>query len=191
MRTLWLDCQRPIDSKLLDPSSSDRIGGAALSINKRFAKPMREFSLKSWDTLLADQMEIIRNEVHAGRISGVFWLDGDAWGNITEPVYINDADGVQLQYPMPYDNVFAPSWKIYINGILNTGWTMHEQTGVLVFTTAPTGRITGTGKRKFRVVINENSEAILSESQIYSSRTDGVYSMNALVLMEVEGVNVA
>lgn len=190
MRTLYLDIERPMDTRLLDPSNSEKVGGPVLTINTSFTKPMREFTIRSWNTLLKDQMEIIRNEVHAGRISGVFWFDGEAYGDITEPIYIGDGNNSQTEFPMPFDNVFAPSWEIKVNNVLNTGWTMYEQSGVLVFTSAPTGRITGTGKRKFRVVMTPNSDSLLGESQLYSRSDDGVYTMQPITLTEVQAVNI-
>jgi len=191
MRTLFLDVKRPVESRLLDPSTAEDLGGAAKSINKKLYKPVREFSLEPWDQLLRTQMEIIRNEIHAGRITGVFWLDGDQYGDITEPIFIAEGNGVQTEFPLPFDNVFAPSWVIYVNGVVYTNWTMQEESGVLVCGTAPTGRITGKGKRKFRVIMQNSSESILSESQLYSNDPDGVYALqNPLVFLEVEATNI-
>jgi hypothetical protein len=191
MRTLFLDIKHPIESRLLDPSTSDDLGGAAKTIHKKLQKPIREFSLEPWDQLLRDQMEVIRNEVHAGRITGVFWLDGDQYGDITEPIFIADGNGVQTEFPMPFDNIFAPSWIIYEDGVAITNWTMKEESGILVCGTAPSGRLTGIGKRKFRVIFRDSSESILSETQLYSSDTDGVYALqNPITLLEVEATNI-
>lgn len=194
MRALFLDPIRPITSKLLDPSqSSDLGGGGAVSISKKLDRPIREFSVASWDTLLKTQMELIRNEIQAGRISGVFWLDGDQYGETTEPIFIAEGNGSQKQFVMPYPNVFAPSWKIWDGIDLITDWTMDEEPGVLVCTTAPSGRITGIGKRKYRVIMIDSSGSILSETQLYSRIDDsaGVYSMEPIILREANGVSVA
>ena len=194
MRGLFIDIDYSaggLESRLLDPATRSELGGGAFAINKRLFKPVREFSLKSWDKLFRDQMENIRNEIHSGRITGVFWLDGGQYGEIKEPIFIGEADGQRTEFPMPVDNCFAPSWKIYINGVLNTSWTMAEESGVLIFSTAPTGRVTGTGKRKFRVIIIDDSDSILAENQVYTNKTgDGVYSQTAIKLLEVEAVNV-
>lgn len=193
MRTLFLDVIRPIDSKLLDPSQSDDLGsGGAISRSPKYDRPIREFSLKSWDTILRDQMEIIRNEIQAGRITGIFWLDGDQYGEITEPIFIGEGNSSQTQFVMPFPNVFAPSWKIWDGRTLKTDWTMDEEPGVITFTSAPIGRLTGIGKRKFRVVIVDSSDSILSESQLYTNTDgEGVYSMQPIIFREANGVNIA
>jgi len=192
MRALFLDPIRPIGSKLLDPSQSSDLGGSgALSISKKLDRPIREFNIKSWDTLLKTQMEQIRNEIHAGRISGVFWLDGDQYGETEEPIFIAEGNSAQLQFVMPYPNLFAPSWKIWDGTTLVTTWTIDEEPGVITFQSAPTGRITGIGKRKFRVVMVDSSGSILSETQLYSHLEDGVYSMEPITLREANGVAIA
>ena len=193
IRALFLDPVRPINSKLLDPSqSADLGGGGAVSISKKLDRPIREFSIKSWDTLLRTQMELIRNEIQAGRISGVFWFDADQYGETTEPIFIGEGNSSQLQFVMPYPNVFAPSWKIWDGSTLVTDWTMDDEPGVITFTSAPSGRITGMGKRKYRVIMIDSSGSILSETQLYSRSSDGagVYSMEPIVLREANGVNI-
>ncbi len=189
MRTLFLDAQRPINSRLLDPPNKQNLGSGTISISQKLEKPMREFSIKSWDQLLRDQIEIIRNEIHAGRITAVAWFDGDQWGDITEPIFIGEGNGAQLEFPMPFDNCFPPSWKIWVNQTLNTSWSMSGD--ILTFTAAPTGRITGIGKRKFRVIVVDNSDAIMSEEQILTSNEEGVYSMEPLVFQEVRATSIA
>jgi hypothetical protein len=192
LRCLFLEVNRPLDSKLLDPVGNEDLGsGGAVSLSKKLDRPIREFTVKSWDQLLRSQIEMIRNEIHAGRITGVFWTDGDQYGDITEPIFIADGNGSQTQFVMPFANVFAPSWKIWVGQALTTTWTMDEEPGVITFTSAPTGRITGLGKRKFRVVMVDNSGSILSESQLVTTSTDGAYSMEPIVLREANAVNVA
>jgi hypothetical protein len=61
----------------------------------------------------------------------------------------------------------------------------------VTFATAPTGRITGTGKRKFRVILQTSDDSIFSETQLYRNSTDGAYNMSPLSFLEVEGVNIA
>ena len=190
MRCLFLDIQRPAASKLTDPSNAQDLGSGNVSISRRFEKPMREFSLKSWERLFRDQMEIIRNEIHAGRITAIANFDGDQWGNITEPIFIAEGNGSQLEFPMPFDNCFPSSWKIWVGQTLNTAWTMPGD--VLTFSSAPTGRITGIGKRWFRVRMVDNSDSVLGESQVYTNTDgDGVYEMEDITLREVQGTSIA
>lgn len=192
MKALFFDLDGPLDSQLIDPSSIDNVGDGIVAIKKKLFKPKREFGLKSWDTLLKDQMEIIRNAVHSYRITAVFYFDGDFYGEITEPIYIADGNNSQLEFPMPFDNVFASSWIIYVNGTIVTNWTMMEEEGVLVFDSAPTGRITGKGKRKFRVIFKPDQTTLLNESQIYRNTSgDAVYSAQPIVLTEVGAVNIS
>lgn len=192
MRALFLDVNRPLESKLLDPGGNEDLGsGGAVSLSRKLDRPIREFTIKSWDVLLKTQIEIIRNEIHAGRITGVFWTDGDQYGEITEPIYIADGNGNQTQFTMPFANVFAPSWKIWVGQVLTTAWTMDEEPGVITFTSAPTGRITGIGKRKFKVIMVDNSDSILTESQLVTTATDGGYSMEPITLREANSVNLA
>lgn len=187
MRTLLIDAQRPIESRLLDPANKESTGNAAYSISRKYEKPMREFSVKSWDTMLRDQIEIIRNEIHAGRVTATAWFDGDQWGNVRKPIFIAEGDGIQEEFPMPFDNCFPSSWKIWVNQTLTTTWAMVGDT--LIFTSAPSGRITGIGKHKFRVIIVDNAESLLTESQIYTNTEEqGVYSMTPIVLREVQGM---
>jgi hypothetical protein len=191
MKALFIDVQRPIESRLLDPATTEAVGDAVITRSARLPKPRREFTLKSWDTLLATQAELIRNGIHASRITSVFWFDGDKYAEIEERIFIGEGNGSQLEFPLPYNNVFPSSWKIYVNETLNTGWTMRKDSGVIVFSSAPSGRISGLGKHKFRVVMVDESDSILSESQIYSSDQGQVYELAPITLLEVEGVNVA
>jgi len=190
MRALFLDIERPIESRLLDPSSSEKLGQGATSRSASLAKPIREFTLKSWDTLLLAQAEKIRNEIHAARITGVFWLFINGYNEATEPIFIGQGNGSQTEFPAPYNDILAPTWKLYVNQTLTTGWTAPGG-DTFKFISAPTGRITGIGKRKFRVVITENNESILSESQIFSGPDGSVYVIEPLIFTEAEGVNVA
>lgn len=191
MRAVFIDIQRPIDSKLNDPTNSQSLGGMVMSVNTKLTKPRRDFSIRSWDTLLANQIELIRNDMHSSRSSAVFWLDGDVWANINEPMFVANGNGVQTQFPMPVDNIFASSCKFWDNQTLKTDWTLISDPATVTFTAAPTGRITFIGKRKFRVMLSENQDTLLSESQLWSNSTDGVYSMQPLNFIEVEAVNVA
>lgn len=191
MKALFLDIQPPLESKLLDPRSTQNLGVGALSLSKKLDRPLREFSAKTWEKLLRDQIQILRNEIHAGRVTGVFFTDGDQYGDIVEPIFISDGNGSQTQFLMPFPYVHAPSWKIWDNQTLKTDWVMDEEVGSITFTAAPVGRITGIGKRKFKVVIIDNSESLLNESQIYKNNSgEGVYEHTAIVLREVFGVNV-
>jgi hypothetical protein len=186
MRTLFLDVNYPIQSKLFDPPTRADVGESAVATSAKLDKPRRQFTLQTWDQLLRDQVENIRNEIHSGRITGVFWFDGGPWGDVTENIFIGEGNSFQKEFPMPFDNVFAPSWLIYVNGVLNTNWTMKEQAGILVFTSAPTGRITGNGKRKFRVVLEDQSESILDETQHHQS----VFGIGSIILREVQATSV-
>ena len=188
MRALFLEVERPISSKLLDPVQSKRIGDGALSRSASLFKPMREITIKSWDQLLRPQLEKIRNEIAAGRITGTFWLRIDSFGgDMHEPMFIAEGDGVNTQFPMPVNNVYPNSWVITVSGVTVTAWTMTADT--ITFTSAPTGRIEGYGKRKFKVMLQE-SESILEETEIYRNDTEAVGSVTPLVFIEVEGVNV-
>lgn len=192
MKAVFIDVQRPIESKLIDPnSSSQNVGDSAISRLALLTKPRREFTFKSWDTLMGPQAEIIRNWIHMARITGVFALDGDHYGIIEEPIFIAEGNGVQKEYPLPFDNVYPSSWKIWVGTTLNTGWTMKPNSGILVFSSAPTGRITGIGKRWFRVAFDDQEASLLNESQVYSSPEDQVYSLQPITLIEVEGVDVS
>jgi hypothetical protein len=188
MRGIFIDIQRPLDSKLIDPLEVNSLGEAAVSLVNKLSKPRREFSIRSWDTLLQSQIEQIRNEIHAGRSTGVFFTDGDIWADITEPMFVANGNGIQKQIPLPVDNIFPSSCSFYDNGVLKTDWTIIRDPATVVFTAAPTGRITFTGKRKFRVVLTANDGSIFSESQLYRNEDDGVYNFQPLVFIEVEGV---
>ncbi len=191
MKAIFLDIERPMQSRLVDPAISKDLGGGAVSINRRLFKPVREFELKPWEQLLRDQTEILRHIVHESRVTGIFWLDGDQYADIHEPIFIGHGNGVSKEYPMPFNNVFAPSWVIYVNRVPRTDWTMKEEAGILVFSgTAPVGRITGVGKRKFRVIFKPGEDNLLSETQVHTTQKgEGVYSIEPIRLIEVEGVN--
>lgn len=189
MRAMFLDVQRPIGTRLLDPSSTSNLGQGAISRSQSLAKPMREFTIRSWDTLLLEQAENIRNELHAARITGVYWLYIDTYNEATTPIFIGQGNGSQTQFPAPYNDVRRDSWILYVNGTINTGWTVNGD--VFVFSSAPTGRITGIGKRKFRVMLADETESLVSESQLYKGDDGSVYNIEPIVLKEVEGVSIS
>jgi len=189
MRAFFIDPQRPIESRLLDPISNEVLGEMVLSLSNKLQKPRREIRINSWDTLLQDQIEQIRNEIHGGRGTGVFFLDGDIWATINYPIFVGNGNGVQTEFPLPINDAFPSSWKFWDNQTLKTDWTMVRDPATVVFTAAPTGRITGTGKRKFRVILQTSDDSIFTETQLYRNTTDGVYSMNPLVFLEVEAIN--
>lgn len=191
MRAIFIDIERPLESRLLDPVNMQGLGDMAISVQTKTTRPRREFSIKSWDTLLEQQMELIRNEIHAARAIAVFWLDGDKYADINEPMFVANGNGSQTEFPLPVNNVFPSSCKFWDNQTLKTDWTMISEPAVVSFTAAPTGRITFVGRRKFRVMQRNDNETLLAESQLYSNTTDGVYSFQPLNLIEVEGVNVA
>lgn len=187
MRATFLDVSYPLESNLLDPPIRSAMGDSALSTGRKLEKPRRQFVITiAGEYLLSGQMELLRNAIHSARITGVMWYDGGSWNEITEPIWIADGNSVQTEFLMPFDNVYAPSWILYENGVINTGWTMKEQSGVVVFNTAPTGRITGKGKRKFRVVMEDQSDVILKETQHHQQ----VFSMGTITLREVQAVNI-
>ena len=191
MRAIFIDIQRPLDSKLVDPVNSQSLGGMVMSVNTKLTKPRRDFSIRSWDNLLASQIELLRSDLHGSRSGGVFWFDGDVWSNINEPMFVANGNGSQLQFQLPVDNVFPSSCKFWDNQTLVTDWTMNSDPAIVTFTSAPTGRITFIGKRKFRIMMADNQDTLLSESQLWSDGTDGVYSMQPINFVEVEAVSVA
>jgi hypothetical protein len=161
VRGLFFDINFPMDSNLVDPGIRASIGNSVVSTGIRYEKPRRRFVIRTWDSLLKEQIAILRNEIHAARVTSVLWFDGGSYGDIIEPIFISEGNGLQTEFAMPVDNVFAPSWLIYVNGVLNTAWSMREQSGILVFAVAPTGRITGKGKRKFRVILEDEGDSLL------------------------------
>lgn len=189
MRAFFIDPQRPIESRLLDPVAAQNLGGASVSLAAKLEKPRREITVKSWDTLLQAQVEQIRNEIHAARSTGVFFVDGDIWATIEYPMFVANGNGVQKQFPLPVNDVFPSSSKFWDDQTLKTDWTMVRDPATVTFTAAPTGRITWIGKRKFRMIIIPSEDSIFNESQLYRNSTDGVYSMAPLIFLEVEGVN--
>lgn len=190
MRAIFIDVQRPLDSKLLDPVDTQSLGGMVTTLTTKLARPRREFGVRSWDTLLHQQIELLRNEIHTGRANGVYWLDGDKYSEINEPMFIGNGNGVQLQFPLPINNVFPSSCKFWDNQTLKTDWTLSTEPAVVTFTSAPIGRITYVGKRKFRVIQKVDNDTILSESQIFSSDTDSAYTAEPIIFLEVEGVDI-
>ena len=189
MRALFIDIQRPLESSLRDPLINNQLGDAAVSIANVYPKPRREFRVKSWDTLFQAQIEQIRNEVHAARSSGTFYVDGDIWAEINYPMFVANGNGVQKQFPLPIDNVFPSSCKFWDDTTLKTDWTMIKDPATVVFTAAPTGRITFTGKHKFRCIMIPAEESIFTESQLYRSTEEGVYNFSGIVFREVEAIN--
>ena len=189
MRAIFIDIQRPLDSKLLDPLITNQLGEAAVSLSNTYPKPRREFRVQSWDTLLQAQIEQVRNEIHGARSTGTFFVDGDIWAEINVPMFVANGNGVQTQFPLPVDNIFPSSCKFWDNTEVKTDWTMVRDPATVTFTAAPTGRITFTGKRKFRCIIAATEDSIFSESQLYRNTEDGVYSFTGIVLREVEAVN--
>ena len=188
MRHLILDPSLPIESRLLDAANTDGLGGGAISRSIGFCKPYREFTIKSWENLLQDQAEIIRNAIHGGRITAVYWLQIAGYDTITEPIFIADGNNVQLEFPTPFNDIYAPSWILKVNQTVVTNWTCVGDT--FVFTSAPSGRITGTGKRRYRVIIQANNDSLLNEQQLFVSDEGQVYSLAPVVFTEVEGVNI-
>lgn len=189
MRAIFIDIQRPLDSSLLDPLVTNQLGESAISMASKFPKPRREFKVKSWDMLLEAQIEQIRNELHAARGAGVFFIDGDVWSEINVPMFVANGNGSQKQFPLPIDNVFPSSCKFWDDTSVKTDWTIVRDPATVTFTAAPSGRITFTGKHKFRVALASSEDGIFSESQIFRNTEDGVYSFSAIVLREVEAVN--
>jgi hypothetical protein len=189
MRALFIDIQRPLDSKLLDPINSEQLGENAISMSNKLTKPRREFSIRSWDTLLQAQVEQIRNEIHGARSTGVFFIDGDIWAEINEPMFVANGNGIQKQFPLPVDNIFPSSCQFYDNGVAKTDTTFVRDPATVIFTAAPSGRITFTGKRKFRVIMVPSDTGIFNESQLFRDDDDGAYTVQPLVFTEVEAVN--
>lgn len=191
MRALFIDIQRPLESKLLDPINQEQIGEGVISMSAKLSKPRREFTVNSWDTLLQAQIEQIRNEIQGARGTAVFYLDGDIWAEINEPMFISNGNGVQKQFPLPVDNIFPSSCKFWDNQTLKTDWTIIRDPATVTFTAAPTGRITFVGRRKFRVINTPSDSGIFNESQLYRNEDEGAYSMSPLVFLEVEAINIA
>jgi hypothetical protein len=191
MRAIFIDIQRPLESKLLDPVTSQSLGGMVTSLNIKLDKPRREFNVRSWDTLLHQQMELLRNEIHSGRANGVYWLDGEKYGFIEEPMFVANGNSVQKQFQLPVNNVFPSSCKFWDNQTLKTDWTINSEPAIVTFTSAPTGRITFIGKRKFRVIQKVENDVLLAESQLFSNTTDGVYTAEPINFIEVEAVDIA
>lgn len=151
MLTLSSDIYFPCTVTWKDPTLRDPVGAGAYASRRRWARPLAHFKL----ALPADELaEAQRIFAFYSLVRGdqSFWFDGGTHGAIKSPQTYWLTDGVKTQYQLPFGNILAPTWKIYVNDVLVTNWTAIESSGVFVFATPPAaGEGAAMGERMFKV----------------------------------------
>jgi hypothetical protein len=182
MNTLALNPSYPVTMRPLAPTYKGALGSGSRALRRQWQRPYHEFSLG-----LPFENERLMEQVvafaayHMGDTP--FWFDGVQFGEFRSAVPFAFGDGSTADFYLPRRNVFANSWKIYVNGALNTAWTINESSGLLTFTAAPAdnAQITGLGRCRYKCVFWYDQQ-IFEANEIYSR----LYDMGRIVLQETQ-----
>lgn len=76
-------------------------------------------------------------------------FDGAGFLDVHTPILIGFGNGSDTEFMIPHRNIHAPSSVVYVNGAVNSAWTMVESTGLILFDAAPADKaiITWKGSR--------------------------------------------
>ena len=181
MLTLTISNISSIRPTILAPVSQFGLGQGVPAQRRRYAKPRYRFEI---EVSLASRAEA---EQLAGQLRYLqgdtpVWFDGADYGDIQNPVLVGYGTGTQTNYFLPHDNVAQASLVVTVNEVTESGWTLTESTGLLVFDSAPPldAEIKAKYVCKFLVLVEVVGDVLTT----YERETVNRYKM-AFVLREI------
>jgi hypothetical protein len=149
MLTLDLKVNSDLSAPILAPAIQQGLGNGVPFLRRKWAKarhqfkPVVELASRAEAEQLVGLLRYLQGDTPV-------WYDGADYGDIQNPILIGYGDRVTTHVFLPHDNVFSASLVVYVNGVVNSDWTLTESTGLLIFGTALAADAVITAKYQWR-----------------------------------------
>jgi hypothetical protein len=149
MQTIVLKQPHSFPVPIEAPSIQVGLGSGAVSLRDLWPRTRYEFAVATipLGRQEAEQLEGVMRYLKGGQ---VLWYDGSDYGKKENPVFVGHGDGVTTDFFLPHDHVFGASVVMYVNGVVTTGWTITDASGLIRFTSAPAAEAEITAKFECR-----------------------------------------
>lgn len=169
MKTILL---RPLILKgpQADVLSSDQIDespGGHIETRRRWPRARTRFVFSG--VMLAEAYTELREIAHMAGSHASVWFDGGGLVTMSKPWQIAEGDGSRTEFQLPFGYPIESSWQFWDDGVLKTDWTMTHSAdlpagvavGVVTFTAAPAGILTGQGDSMYKCLVGMSDERIV------------------------------
>lgn len=174
MEGILINNYDPPEVSIIAPTIKVDLGSGLIQSTRRWKMVRHEFSYQFsvQETARAEEFRYAIKFLQGDR---EILFDGGVFGDLGEPQFIAYGDGSKQQFDLPDSLVHAPSFMLYINGLLYPQWTLDEDAGQLTIGFPPplNASITAQYRRMFKCKILSDDKVIFTQTDNFKFMSTG------------------